>query len=64
VRHNYSGKFNTWFISGITPDNRAVFFAYREAVKPKQTITIRGFVKKHGNYSTQINRVKLVEEAV
>lgn len=64
LRHNYSAKFNTWFISGVTRDNQAVHFAYREAVKPNRTIHIRGTVKRHTDSSTQLNRVKLVEEAV
>lgn len=59
LRHNYSAKFNTWFISGVTEDNRAVHFAYREAVKPNQTITVRGTVKRHTDRSTQLNRVKM-----
>ena len=59
LRHNYSAKFNTWFISGITLDNKAVHFAYREAVKPNQTVTIRGTVKRHTDTSTQLNRVKM-----
>lgn len=59
LRHNYSAKFNTWFISGITNDNRAVHFAYREAVKPNQTVTVRGTVKRHTDHSTQLNRVKM-----
>jgi len=64
VRNNYSAKFNTWFISGITDDNHAVFFAYREAMEPETHVTIRGTVKRHTDSATQLNRVKLVEEAV
>lgn len=59
LRHNYSAKFNTWFISGVTQENQAVHFAYREAVKPNQTITVRGTVKRHTDRSTQLNRVKM-----
>ena len=64
LRHNYSSKFNTWFISGVTENNQAVHFAYREAVKPNRTVVIRGTVKRHTDRSTQFNRVKLVEESV
>jgi hypothetical protein len=64
LRHNYSAKFNTWFITGVTKDNQAVHFAYREAIKPNQNVTLRGTVKRHTDSSTQLNRVKLVEEAV
>jgi len=64
VRNNYSAKFNTWFVSAITRDNHAVFFAYRESLKPDNHATIRGTVKRHTDSATQLNRVKLVEEAV
>ena len=64
VRNNYSAKFNTWFVSGITRDNRAVFFAYREALDPETHATICGTVKRHTDSATQLNRVKIVEEAV
>jgi hypothetical protein len=63
VRNNYSAKFNTWFVSAITDDNRAVFFAYREAIKPETHVKIRGTVKRHTDRATQLNRVKLVEES-
>jgi hypothetical protein len=60
VRNNYSAKFNTWFISAITDDNYAVYFAYREAMQPEAHVTIRGTVKRHNDRSTQLNRVKIV----
>lgn len=60
IRSNYSAKFNTWFISAITADNYAVFFAYREAIKSDAHLTIRGTVKRHGDRATQLNRVKIV----
>jgi hypothetical protein len=63
VRNNYSAKFNTWFVSAITTDNYAVFFAYREALNPDTQVTIRGTVKRHTDRATQLNRVKLVEES-
>ena len=59
LRHNYSAKFNTWFISGVTEDNKAVHFAYREAVKTKLNVIVRGTVKRHTDLSTQLNRVKV-----
>jgi hypothetical protein len=64
VRNNYSAKFNTWFVSAITSDNHAVFFAYREAMHPDTHVTIRGTIKRHTDSATQLNRVKLVEELV
>jgi ABC-type taurine transport system substrate-binding protein len=62
VRNNYSAKYNTWFVSAITDDNFAVFFAYREEIKSNTHLTIRGTVKRHTDSATQLNRVKLVEE--
>ena len=64
VRNNYSAKFNTWFISAITEDNCAVFFAYREALNPETHVKIRGTIKRHTDSATQLNRVKLVKELV
>jgi hypothetical protein len=60
VRSNYSAKFNTWFVSAITTDNYAVYFAYREEIKAETYVTIRGTVKRHNDRSTQLNRVKIV----
>ena len=63
VRSNYSANFNTWFVSAITDDNFAVFFAYREEIKPNTHVTIRGTIKRHTDSATQLNRVKLVGES-
>ena len=62
VRSNYSAKFNTWFVSAITDDNYAVYFAYREALDSDTHVKIRGTVKRHTDSATQLNRVKIVEE--
>jgi hypothetical protein len=64
VRSNYSANFNTWFVSAITTDNYSIYFAYREEIKSETYVKIRGTVKRHSDRSTQLNRVKLVEEAV
>jgi hypothetical protein len=63
VRNNYSAKFNTWFVSAVTGDNHAVFFAYREEIRPNSHLTIRGTVKRHTDCATQLNRVKLEKVA-
>jgi hypothetical protein len=60
LRNNYSAKYNTWFVSGITDNNLAVFFAYREELKSDQTLKIRGTVKRLVDRATQLNRVKIV----
>jgi hypothetical protein len=64
VRNNYSAKYNTWFVSAVTRDDRAVYFAYREEIRPETHATIRGTVKRHSDRSTQLNRVKLIEQEV
>ena len=60
IRNNYSAKFNTWFVSGITDSNHAVFFAYRESLPQETHVKIRGTIKRHADRATQLNRVKLV----
>ena len=62
LRNNYSAKYNTWFVSGITDDNQAVFFAYREELKSDKTLKIRGTVKRLVDRATQLNRVKVIKE--
>ena len=62
MRSNYSAKFNTWFVSAITDDNYAVYFAYREALDSDTHVKIRGTVKRHTDSATQLNRIKLVGE--
>jgi hypothetical protein len=62
LRNNYSAKYNTWFVSGITDNNQAVFFAYREELKSDQILKIRGTVKRLVDRATQLNRVKIMEE--
>lgn len=64
IRNNYSAKFNTWFVSGITDSNHAVFFAYRESLAQETHVAIRGTVKRHTDSATQLNRVKIVGETV
>ena len=59
VRNNYSAKFNTWFVSAVTQDDQAVYFAYREEIPTETLAQIRGTVKRHSDRSTQLNRVKL-----
>jgi hypothetical protein len=61
VRNNYSAKYNTWFVSAVTTDDHAVFFAYREEIRPESTLNIRGTIKRHTDCATQLNRVKIME---
>lgn len=60
VRSIYSQQWNVYFVSGITPDDQAVFFSYKQPINTGRLINIQGTVKAHRDNSTQLNRVKLV----
>ena len=62
VKANYSKNYNTWYVSGITEDNHAVFFGYREQLASGLVLNIRGTVKRHADRATQLNRVKLLKQ--
>ena len=64
VRSNYSNRFNTFYTTVITDDNRQVFFAYREQLTVGEHIRFCGRVKRHADRATQLSRVKLVEQEV
>ena len=56
----YSQNYGTFFVSGITDTNQAVFFSYREKLAVGSKIQVKGTVKAHRPDSTQLNRVKVV----
>lgn len=62
LKTNYSQQWNTNYVTGITDDDRAVFFAYNhiDNVEIGKTYTFTGTVKAHRDNSTQLNRVKIV----
>ena len=62
VKTNYSHKWNTNYVTGITDDDQAVFFAYNHInnVEVGKTYNFFGTVKAHRDNSTQLNRVKIV----
>ena len=60
VKSNYSQQWNTWYASGVTQDNSAVFFAYRQELARGARHTIQGTVKAHRDGSTQLNRVSII----
>jgi hypothetical protein len=62
VSIGYSQKYNTWYVSTVTPDNRAVYFAYREAIAVDSVIEFSGKVKAFKDTITQLSRVKLVNK--
>jgi hypothetical protein len=60
VKSNYSQQWNTWYATGVTADNCAVFFAYRQELARGAKHTIQGTVKAHRDGSTQLNRVSII----
>jgi hypothetical protein len=60
VKSNYSQQWNTWYATAVTPDNSAVFFAYRQELAPGAKYSIQGTVKAHRDGSTQLNRVSII----
>jgi RecG-like helicase len=61
LKQNWSQKYMTWYITGITDNDNVVFFAYKQDMKVGSRVTITGSVKSHrDNDSTQLARVKVV----
>ena len=60
IKSNYSQQWNTWYATAVTPDNHAVFFAYRQQLGVGAKCTIYGTVKAHRDGSTQLNRVSII----
>ena len=60
IKSNYSQQWNTWYATAVTPDNRAVFFAYRQQLGVGGKCTIYGTVKAHRDGTTQLTRVKVI----
>ena len=60
IKSNFSQQWNTWYATGITADNSAVFFAYRQELAKGAKHTIIGTVKAHRDGSTQLNRVSIL----
>lgn len=60
VKCIFSRNFNTYFVTGITDKNQAVFFSYKNGMNVGQRVKIAGNVKAHRDDSTQLNRVKVI----
>lgn len=56
----WSQKWNTWYITGVTLEDQAVFFACKENFDVGTHLTITGNVKGIRDNSTQLNRVKVI----
>jgi hypothetical protein len=60
VRCTFSQQWMTHFISGVTEDDQAVFFAYKQPIQIGKLIVAQGTVKAHRDKATQLNRVKVI----
>ena len=57
----FSQNYGCWFLRGVTDQDQAVMFSYRQGVDAGQWLTIRGAVKAHRDHGmTQLNRVKVL----
>lgn len=57
---NYSQKWNTWYATALTSDNKAVFFSFKEQLAVGAKHTIKATVKSQNNGTTQLNRVTIL----
>lgn len=56
----YSQKWGVYFLTGLTTNDQAVFFSYKQDVNAGTVLQIKGNVKRQDNNTTQLNRVKVV----
>lgn len=60
IRSVFSKNWNVWFATGVTADNKVVFFSYRQQLIVGHFHTIKGTVKAHKDGQTQLNRVSII----
>jgi hypothetical protein len=56
----WSVKWNTYYVTGITHDDKVLFFSYKSNIEPSTYVTIKGTVKTYSDNLTQLNRVKVI----
>jgi len=59
LKCNYSKNWNVYFVQGLTKDDQAVFFAYKQEIAKGTKINVTGRVKSHRDFATQLNRVRV-----
>lgn len=57
----WSNNYGIYFCQGITPSRQGVWFSYRRRIAEGDRVQIRGTVVRHRDFSTQLNRVKVLE---
>ena len=60
LRSFYSQQWATSYVTAITPDDQALFFAYKQTPEIGSTVTVTGYVKAHRDNQSQLNRCKIV----
>jgi len=60
IKATFSQNYQCWFITGITKEDQAVFFSYRQQLAAGSTVEVAGTVKAHRDNSTQLSRVKVI----
>lgn len=60
VKKLWSQNYSTWYITGITDDDKVLFFSYKKEINIGDYVTIEGKVKSHRDTSTQLSHVKVI----
>ena len=60
IKQLWSQKWNTYYLTGITDDDKVLFFAYRNNIELGSRVTITGKVKAQRDTSTQLSNVKRI----
>jgi len=58
LKSNYSQQWGVYFNTGVTSDEKVVFFSFKHPMTIGSKLTVAGTVKAHRDNSTQLNRVK------
>jgi hypothetical protein len=60
VKQVWSQNWNTWYVTGLTDDDKVVFFSYKKQTNIGDRVKIQGTVKEFRDNSTQLSRVKVI----
>jgi hypothetical protein len=60
VKSVFSQKWNVYYVTGLTPEEKVVFFGHKAGCPIGTKVKVQGTVKAHRDNSTQLNRVKII----
>jgi hypothetical protein len=60
IKNVYSTKFETFFVTGITPLEQPLYFSSKKELQVGSKVSVTGTVKAHKEKITQLNRVKVI----